>query len=119
MIQRFLLTWAANVFALWAAVALVGDVTVSGFGTLIIAALVFSLVNMIVKPIVTLLGLPVILLTLGLALFLVNMLMFALTAWIVPDLDVGGFWSVAKATIVIWIVNVLASIVLRGVGVRR
>jgi putative membrane protein len=118
VLRRFLLTWAANVFALWAAVALVGDITVSGYGTLVVAALVFSLVNLIVKPIVTLLGLPVIILTLGLALFLVNMAMFALTAWIVDDLEVGGFWSVAKGTIVIWLVNLVAGIVLRRVGER-
>jgi putative membrane protein len=118
-LQRFLLGWAANVLALWAAVWLVGDVTVSGYGTLIVSALVFTVVNLIVKPIVTLLGFPVILLTLGLALFLVNMLMFALTAWLVPDLEVGGFWSVAKGTIVIWLVNVLVGIVLRGARGER
>jgi putative membrane protein len=107
VLQRFALTWIANVFALWAAVWLVGEVNVSGFGTLVVAGLVFSLVNLLVKPVVKLLGLPIILLTFGIALFFIDMAMFALTAWIVDDLEVGGFWSVVKGTVVIWLVNFL------------
>ena len=51
--------------------------------------------------------LPLIILTFGIALFFINMAMFALTAWIVPGFDVGGFWSVVQGTIIIWIVNLI------------
>jgi putative membrane protein len=50
-------------------------------------------------------------LTLGVGLFLINMAMLALTAWIVSGFGVGGFWSVAGGTIVVWLVNVVVHLV--------
>jgi uncharacterized membrane protein YvlD (DUF360 family) len=48
-------------------------------------------------------------LTLGVAYFFVNVLMLLLTGWVVGDFDVGGFWTVVGATIVVWLVNVAIS----------
>lgn len=75
--------------------------------TFVLAGLVFSLANMVVKPIVAVLAIPLIILTLGIAYFLVNVLMIFLTSWIVSDFHVDGFWSGVGAAIVVWIVNVL------------
>ena len=108
MLRRFLLTWAFNVAALWAAAELLGGVSVSGdetWVTLALAGLVFSLVNMVVKPIVAVLAIPLIVVTLGIAYFLVNVLMVFLTSWIVDDFHVDGFWSGVGAAIVVWLVN--------------
>jgi putative membrane protein len=71
----------------------------------VIAGAVFGLVNWLVKPVVTLLSLPLIVLTLGIALFFVNLLMLALTAWLVSGFDIDGFWPAVGGTIVVWIVN--------------
>jgi putative membrane protein len=60
---------------------------------------------------VTLLSLPVIILTLGIALFFVNLLMLALTAWLVSGFDIDGFWPAVGGTIVVWIVNAVLSAV--------
>ena len=79
------------------------------FGVLALAALVFTVANWIVKPIVTLLAIPLIILTLGVAYFFVNVLMLLVTDWVVPDFEAGGFWTVVGATIVIWLVNVIIS----------
>lgn len=112
---RFALTWAANVAALWVAVAVVGGVRADDDAalTLILAALLFSVVNLLVKPVVTVLALPLIVLTLGIALFFVNLLMLVLTSALVPGFEIDGFWSAAGATVIVWAVNVALA------GVRR
>ena len=110
MLARFAITWAFNVAALWVAAKLLDGVTVTGdhtWVTFVVAGLVFSLVNMVVKPIVAILAIPLIILTLGIAYFLVNVLMIFLTSWIVDDFHVDGFWSGVGAAIVVWIVNLL------------
>jgi putative membrane protein len=112
-LERIAVTWIGNILALWTAALLVGDIDASGFGTLVLAAAVFGLVNALVKPVVKLLGLPLIVLTFGVALFFINMAMFALTAWIVPGFDVGGFWSVVQGTVIIWAVNFVLDLVIR------
>lgn len=107
---RFLVTWAFNVAALWVAAELLSGVEVTGdraWVTFVLAGLVFSLVNMVVKPVVAILAIPLIVLTLGIAYFLVNVLMVFLTSWVVGDFHVDGFWSGVAAAVVVWIVNSL------------
>jgi putative membrane protein len=113
ILERIAVTWIGNILALWAAALLVGDIDASGFGTLVLAAAVFGLVNAFVKPVVKLLGCALIVLTFGVALFFINMAMFALTAWIVPGFDVSGFWSVVQGTVIIWAVNFVLDLVIR------
>jgi putative membrane protein len=90
IVGRLLFSWIANAIAIGVAVALVGSINATGVGAIVLAGLVFGVVNLLVKPILTLLTLPIHVITLGLSLFLVNMAMFALTAWIVDDLGSGG-----------------------------
>lgn len=105
LLLRIALGWAGNLLALWVASLLIDSVNFSSFGQLALAAAVFSVVNLIIKPLAKLVGCVVIILTLGIALFFINMGMLALTAWIVPGFTVGGFWSVAGATVIVWAVN--------------
>jgi putative membrane protein len=110
MLRRFVVTWAFNVAALWVAAKLLDSVTVTGdhtWITFVLAGLVFSLVNMVVKPIVAILAIPLIILTLGIAYFLVNVLMVFLTSWIVDDFHVDGFWAGVAAAIIVWVVNLV------------
>jgi uncharacterized membrane protein YvlD (DUF360 family) len=58
---------------------------------------------------VTFIALPLILLTFGIAYFFVNVVMLLFTEWVVPDFSIDGFWTYVGATIVIWLVNWLAS----------
>lgn len=107
--ERFLITWLCNTAALWAATELLSGVSTGDdkWLTLIVAALVFSVVNMLVKPLVTLLAIPLIILTLGIALFFVNLLMLFLTSWLVGSFEIDGFWTGVAATLVVWAVNAL------------
>lgn len=89
---------------------------------LLAVALIFSLVTVFVSPVVKLLSLPVILLTLGLFLFVVNAAMFLFTGWIADQFDLGfhveGFWTALGASIVItvvtWLVEAITDSEVRG-----
>ena len=106
MLRRFVVTWFFNIIALWVAAELIDGIGYSGNEwVIVLAALVFSLVNIFVKPLVILFTLPLVILTLGLALFFVNLLMLYLTSWIVDDFKVESFGAAILATIIVWIVN--------------
>ena len=106
MLRRFVVTWFFNIVALWVAAELIDGIGYSGNEwVVVLAALVFSLVNIFVKPLVILFTLPLVILTLGLALFFVNLLMLYLTSWIVDDFKVESFGAAILATIIVWVVN--------------
>jgi putative membrane protein len=105
VLRRFLVTWVFNFVALWAAALLLSGIDYDGIGVLIVAALVFSVVNIFVRPLVILFTLPLVLLTLGLALFFINLFMLYLTSWIVDDFTIDSFWWAFLATIIVWLVN--------------
>jgi len=106
-VKRAVWTWAGNAIALYAAVAAVGDASFAGWTSLLLAAAVFGVVNAIVKPVVKLLSLPVILLTVGIALFFINVLMLWLTDVIVDGIDFDGFIALVSGSVVIWLVNMV------------
>jgi len=115
LVARLVVAWAVNVAALWIADALFSDVDSTGWGALIIAGLVFGIVNTFVKPLLVLLSLPIVIITLGLFLLFVNMAVLALTDWLVSGFNIEGFWTFVGATIVVWIVNVVLEAAARRV----
>jgi putative membrane protein len=118
VLRRFVVTWFFNVVALWVAAELLDGIGYSGNDwVLVIAALVFSLANIFVKPLVILFTLPLVILTLGLALFFVNLLMLYLTSWVVDDFKVESFGSAIVATIIVWLVNTVLEAIF-GAGER-
>ena len=112
--MRLVFAWLSNVVALFVAAWIVSGLDYGDdFWVLFIAALVFTIVNWIIRPIVILLALPAVILTLGLALILINTFMLYLTDWIVPSFETGSFWSTLLAAIIVSIVNLLISWLLR------
>jgi putative membrane protein len=106
MLRRLLYSWIVNVLAIWLAAVFIDGISYSDdWWRLIAAGAVFGLVNFFVKPIVKLLALPLIILTLGVALFFINLLMLYVTSWIVPGFDIDSFKAAIWATIVITVVN--------------
>ena len=104
--MRLLVRFACNAVALYVAAAVVSGVTYGDAGwTLVLAAVVFTLVNMWVRPVVRILALPFIILTLGLFLFVVNVLMLYVTDWLVPDFEIASFGAGILAAIVVSVVN--------------
>ena len=104
--MRLLQAWAFNVAAIFVASAFIDGVDYADrFWVLVLAALVFALVNLLLKPLVKALAFPVIVLSLGIVLFFVNLLMLYVTTWIVGPFDIATFWDGVAATFVIWGVN--------------
>jgi putative membrane protein len=114
MWMGLLFAWLSNLVALFVAAWIIPDVSYGDdFWVLFIAALVFTVVNWLVRPIVILLALPAVILTLGLALILINTFMLYLTDWIVPSFETGSFWWTLLAAIIVSIVNLIISLVLK------
>jgi putative membrane protein len=106
--------WLSNILALFVASWAIPAMTYGeSWWTLVVAALVFALVNAVVRPVAIVLGIVAIVVTLGLGLFFVNMGMLWITSQLVGELAVGGFPSYVGATLVVWAVNVAISALLR------
>lgn len=106
------LSWlVVNAAALGVAVWLFDDITLTGDSdsqrllTLLVVGLIFGVVSSLVRPVVRFVSLPLIVLTLGLMLVVINALMLLLTSGIAGGLDLGfhveGFWTAVWASIVI------------------
>lgn len=80
---------------------------------LVIAALVLAAANLLVRPIFMILSLPFIIVTLGLFIWLINALMLWITSFLVPPLDLFGFWKTIGAAFILWIANMLVGGVMR------
>ena len=104
-------TWVGNAVALYIAVAVSGSAQLSGWTALALASAVFGVVNFVVKPVVLILSLPLIVLTLGAALFFVNALMLAITDSLVGGLSFGSNWSLLGATVIVWLVNLAIALI--------
>ncbi|MFJ5530383.1 phage holin family protein [Streptomyces sp. NPDC093261] len=113
--KNFVVKTIANAGALAVAVWVLNKITLTGsstgkkVGTLIVVALIFGLVNFLVKPIVKVLTFPLFILTLGLITLVVNALMLLLTSWVAGKLDLGfhveGFWTAVLGGLIISIVS--------------
>ena len=120
--MRLIVRLLAGAVALAVAAALIDGISV-GPGTtservisLLAVALIFGLVNAIVRPIVRLISLPLFIITLGLFTFVVNALMLLLTAWIGDQFDlafeVSGFWSALLGAFIISVVTFVLNVLL-------
>jgi len=123
LLVKLALAWLGNAAGIWVAAKIFDGLGYDGdWGVLLLAAAVLALANTFVRPIVILLTLPAVVLTLGLALILVNALMLWLTDAIIPRFDVEGFWTTVGAALVISFVNLVVHWVVpeeRWLAVRR
>ncbi len=120
--MNFVVKTIANAGALAVAVWLLDKITLTGdgtgrkIGTLLLVAVVFGLVNAVVKPVVKVLTFPLFILTLGLITLVVNALMLLLTSWLADKLDlsfhVEGFWTAVVGALIISLVSWALSVVL-------
>jgi putative membrane protein len=109
--KQLVLSWVANAVVLAVVVAVLSGVEVDSAGDLITAALLFGILNTILKPLLRLLTLPIAFITLGLIWFGVSMLMLWLTDLLVSGFEIHGFMTLVWATIIVWAVNVVPDFV--------
>jgi putative membrane protein len=103
--KRFLIHWLVIALALWLTTWIVPGVNVSSYTALAVAAIVLGLVNALVRPVLTILTLPITILTLGLFYLLVNGFTFLLAAWLVPGFQVGGYWWAVVGAMVFSVIS--------------
>ena len=115
LLVRFLVLGGVNVLALIVVDWMFDGVEIGRWGPLLVGAAVLGLANAFLKPILALLTLPLILVTLGLGYFALNVAMLALAEWIASDFSIDGFWTYVGATIVVWIMNFLLNALLPDV----
>ena len=90
---NMLLHWLVTALLLLLIAYLMPGFTIEGLGVALIVALVLGLINIVIKPAVVLLTLPINIVTLGLFSLVINALMLALAAWCVPGFEISSFWS--------------------------
>lgn len=123
--MRFLVRLVVNSVAIWLTSLLLSGVSLTegeGWDQLLVVAvvgLVFTLVNLVVKPIVHLFALPLTIITLGLFTFVINALMLLLTSWLTTSLTdwglfVDGFWWALLAGLIISVITWVLNAVLPG-----
>ena len=100
-----LIGWGVNIVALLVIDWIFGSVEIGRWGSLLLGAAVLGIGNAFLKPILAILTFPIIIITLGLSYFALNVAMLALAEWIAPTFSIDGFWTYVGATIVVWLVN--------------
>jgi putative membrane protein len=118
-IRNFIIRLVINAIALAVTASLLPGIHIVGndVSTLLVIALVFGVVNAIVKPIVAVLTCPLVILTLGLFIFVINALMLLLTAALVPDrFVIDSFWWAFGGGIVMGITAIIVEWVLDRLG---
>lgn len=120
---RFIIRWAINAIALYAAIVIVNN-TIGGillqdthWTSYVWLGLIFGLINALVRPLLTILTCPLIILTLGLFTLIINTLLFYLVGYIGTFFGIGytveTFWAAFLGAIIVSVISVALSLVLR------
>ncbi len=105
--MKFITKLLLNAAALAITAYILPGIQISGFWTVILAALILGIMNAIVKPILTFLTLPLNMLTLGLFTLIINGIVLYLTASIVPGFTISSFWTAVLGALILSIVSML------------
>ena len=122
---RFIIRWAINAVGLYVAIAIVPGINPQSTNLLSIIwlALIFGLINALLRPLLAILTCPLIILTLGLFTLIINTLMFYLAGWIGTAFGVGftvdGIWPAFLGAIVTSVVSIVLSAIFRDELSRR
>lgn len=104
---KLILKLGINAAAIWAAAQIVPGMTLDTGQPLsvLLVALVFGIVNVVLKPVLKVVGLPFIVLTLGFFLLVINAGLLGMTAWMVDALSISGFWAAVLGSICVSVVS--------------
>ena len=105
--MSLLAIWLVSTISLLIISKLPLGIHIDEFGTALTAAAVLGILNAVLKPILTLLSLPIVFLSLGLFLLVINAIILKLTSFLVSGFEVGGLWSAIGGALIISIINLL------------
>jgi len=116
-VRKLLLRWLINAVALYVAVQVVPGIRAAeNLWNIAAMALIFGLVNALIRPIVKLLTCPLLILTLGLFTLVINALMLWLAAWVGAQLGLGfyveGFWPAFWGALVVSLVSIALTLLI-------
>ena len=111
--MKLILTWFLHAAALLAVAYLYRGVQVSSFGAALLAAFVIGLLNLVLRPLLVLLTLPVTVVTLGLFLFVINALMFWVAASVLDGFQVRSFGAALLGSLIYSALGLLIDSVLQ------
>ena len=113
--MKLILKWVLSAAALLAVAYLYSGVAVNNFTAALIAAAVIGLLNMVVRPVLVVLTIPITLITLGLFLFIINALMFWAASGMLSGFHVAGFWAALLGSLIYSALGILIDAVLERV----
>ena len=98
--------WLALSLAIMFVGWIVPGISISSFVTALVASVVIALVNLFIKPILVFLTLPINILTLGIFILVINAILFMFVAYLVPGVEIDGFWSAFWGAILLSILSI-------------
>ena len=116
MIKRqifvFLLRTIVSIFGMWLCISLFGRTeSHADVALFVLAGVIFSLINSIIKPLATTLALPLAILTMGISTILINIGMLALTIYLLPGVTMD-FWGIFWSSLILSLINSLANLLM-------
>src|SRR3954469_15887830 len=117
-LKAFLIRWVNNTVAVFVAANIVSGIHYDGVGSLLVATLVLGIMNAILRPLLMLLSLPLVILTLGLFVLVINALLLYGVGSIIKGFYVDSFWSAFWGAVVIFLVSLVLNS-LTGTGNSR
>ena len=112
--MKLVLVWLINAAALFALPYIFDSIRVETFYTALIVALLLSIINTVVRPILLVLTLPITVVTLGLFIFVLNGLLFWFVASFVKGFTIAGFWPAVFGAIVYSVISWAATSLILG-----
>ncbi len=116
--MRLVIKWLLSALALLAVTYIYTGVQVSSFTSALIAAAVIGLLNMVVRPVLVVLTLPVTIITLGLFLFVINALLFWAASGLLPGFHVNGFVAALIGSLIYSLLGLIIEAALGGLFAR-
>ena len=101
-----LVKWVALALTVMFAGWLIPGIIISDFKAALLAAIAIALINVVIKPVIMFLTLPINVFTLGISVLVINALLFMFVAYIVPGVEVDGFLSALLGSIVISVLSI-------------
>jgi putative membrane protein len=105
MLTHLIVSWLISAFSLWLAAQIIAGLQISSFGTALIATIVIAVVNATIGFVLKAIAFPLIFLTLGLFLLVVNAILLKLASLFVPGFVVRGFVAAFLGSILITVLN--------------
>jgi putative membrane protein len=110
----FLKRWIITTFAVVVVAWIMPGVNYDSPVDLLVASLLLGILNAFLKPILTLIALPLVVVLMGIPILFINALVFSVVGWVIPGFHVESFWAAFWAGVMVSIISILVNLFLGG-----